>query len=153
MLYSLYCAGAVHITSMEPPSMWRGWSATEICAEDSKWSSPKCLHYKRCIHKTFKNPLWSARKKLGLFILQRQPVLPQLLWRLCSPEEVCAMTWTIQGTHAKYDALSAFSMQPGQYSSSLKFHSHYAAPRWLIQYVYLISIPGYLSIPGKPQTW
>lgn len=50
---------------------------------------------------------------------------------LCSPKEVCEMTWTIQGTHAKCDAQNTFSMSPSQSSGLWQFHFHSARMRCL----------------------
>lgn len=108
--------------------------------------SRSCLHYKRCIHKKFKYTLWSAWKSSICLYFKDSQFFPRPCedW-LCSPEEVCEVTWTEQGTHAKRDALNTLSVHPCKKKKSAGKNST-AILHCLIQYIYLlISILGYRS--------
>ena len=92
-----------NIKTSEPLSMWRGRPVTE-----TPWVDEDSRNYRVitvCAIKS-SNARFEVHKKSSICLYFKDSQLfPSLCEdRLCSPEEVCEVTWTVRGRHAKRDA-------------------------------------------------
>lgn len=89
----------------EPLSMWGGRPVAETHRVDEDSRNRRVITV--CAIKS-SNARFEVHKKSSICLYFKDSQLfPSLCEdRLCSPEEVCEVTWTVRGRHAKRDALS-----------------------------------------------